>query len=647
MTKRTFPTAIAAILALMALLSSAAFAADPPFTITLDADVGTVVGEDEILTNDEGKLAVMPPEPTAPDVCRTFVEWQDENDEKVTTATEFDDDATITAIWRRTCHIITLDADNSTANTTVYATVAVGDPATAFRLTAVPPAPTTIPACKAFNRWETSSNAQVTIGPAGTSFNSDQTITAKYIDMCYTISLDKNVGSISPEIIGTVPTNSEGKLAPLPSALPDPDGCRTFDKWVSQSDVAVTTNTVFNANATIKATWTRNCYEITFKATGNTDKKVKADVPATDPDGGFTIAAANIPADATPPDECKDFNEWQKSGATVTNATEFNSDSDVIADWTATCYIITVDSKNGTQNTKVKADVEADDPNDGFKLLDVPPAPTTRPACKEFSKWVLSTNTSTEVTTSTEFSSDATIEAVWTPTGGCIVVTFDFNLPTGTKPSETIEAENGILVSSPPSPTLSGFTFDGWYWYYGSPRKKITQATDFTDNGANSDPVTVYAEWTPVATTPGGGGGGNAAYIVTFVDWDGTVLKTQAVVSGRAATAPTTPTRAGYIFKNWDTPFTSVTSAITVKAVYESSAPIIKPKTASNFNIVLNGNSFQITGISQSMPVHIYNLQGKIMMTRTAMPNESVSIAHLPKGMYIVKAGSKTVRLAR
>lgn len=56
---------------------------------------------------------------------------------------------------------------------------------------------------------------------------------------------------------------------------------------------------------------------------------------------------------------------------------------------------------------------------------------------------------------------------------------------------------------------------------------------------------------------------------VTFVDYNGTVLKTQSVEIGGSATAPTNPTREGYTFLGWDIDFTNVTEDITVTAVYE------------------------------------------------------------------------------
>ena len=59
-----------------------------------------------------------------------------------------------------------------------------------------------------------------------------------------------------------------------------------------------------------------------------------------------------------------------------------------------------------------------------------------------------------------------------------------------------------------------------------------------------------------------------ATHTVTFVDYDGTVIDTQTVEHGAAATAPTDPTREGYTFTGWDKDFSNVTEDITVTAQY-------------------------------------------------------------------------------
>lgn len=58
-------------------------------------------------------------------------------------------------------------------------------------------------------------------------------------------------------------------------------------------------------------------------------------------------------------------------------------------------------------------------------------------------------------------------------------------------------------------------------------------------------------------------------YTVTFVDWNGTILKTQEVEQGSSATAPNNPTRDGYNFTGWDKTFNNVTSDLTITAQYE------------------------------------------------------------------------------
>jgi len=62
-------------------------------------------------------------------------------------------------------------------------------------------------------------------------------------------------------------------------------------------------------------------------------------------------------------------------------------------------------------------------------------------------------------------------------------------------------------------------------------------------------------------------------FTVTFVDHDGTVLKTETVESGKSATAPDAPVREGYEFLGWDKSFDNVTEDLTVTARYASTAP--------------------------------------------------------------------------
>ena len=57
-------------------------------------------------------------------------------------------------------------------------------------------------------------------------------------------------------------------------------------------------------------------------------------------------------------------------------------------------------------------------------------------------------------------------------------------------------------------------------------------------------------------------------YQVVFEDFDGTVLKTERVRVGTAATAPADPVRDGYVFIGWGSVFSHVTSDLRVVAQY-------------------------------------------------------------------------------
>ncbi|MBR3382417.1 MAG: InlB B-repeat-containing protein [Clostridia bacterium] len=105
---------------------------------------------------------------------------------------------------------------------------------------------------------------------------------------------------------------------------------------------------------------------------------------------------------------------------------------------------------------------------------------------------------------------------------------------------KTEQVIEGGSATAPANPSRVGYTFTGW---------------DVAFNNVTSD-LTVTAQYT-INT-----------YTVTFKDWDGTTLKTQTVNYGGAATAPANPTRVGYTFTGWDKAFTNVTSNLTVTAQY-------------------------------------------------------------------------------
>lgn len=105
------------------------------------------------------------------------------------------------------------------------------------------------------------------------------------------------------------------------------------------------------------------------------------------------------------------------------------------------------------------------------------------------------------------------------------------------------------------TPAREGYVFDGWFKADGT---KVTSVSGLTASDI------VYARW-------------SQNFTVTFKNEDGTVLKTEKVAPGAAATAPSNPTKAAtketeYAFNGWDKDFSNVQSDLTVTATYKNKA---------------------------------------------------------------------------
>jgi len=100
------------------------------------------------------------------------------------------------------------------------------------------------------------------------------------------------------------------------------------------------------------------------------------------------------------------------------------------------------------------------------------------------------------------------------------------------------------------SPAEFTYTFDKWVTEKGG-------ATGASLENITED-KTVYAKYSTNART----------YVVTFCDYDGTVLSRVNVAYGTAAIAPGDPEREGYRFDGWDKTFSNITGELTVKATY-------------------------------------------------------------------------------
>ena len=150
---------------------------------------------------------------------------------------------------------------------------------------------------------------------------------------------------------------------------------------------------------------------------------------------------------------------------------------------------------------------------------------------------------------------------------------------------KTQQVQYGGAATAPANPTRTGYTFTGW-------DKAFTNVT------AN---LVVTAQYS-INT-----------YTVTFKDWNGTVLKTQQVQHGGAATAPANPTRAGYTFTGWDKAFNNVTANLVVTAQYVQNEPVSTPVPSDVPQIVVESKTTS-AGSTVAVNISIANNPGFVTM---------------------------------
>jgi len=143
--------------------------------------------------------------------------------------------------------------------------------------------------------------------------------------------------------------------------------------------------------------------------------------------------------------------------------------------------------------------------------------------------------------------SDLVITATYT--ANTYIVYFNPNTGSVSPTSKTVTF--GSAYGSLPTPTRTGYTFNGWFTL-SIGGTEVTSATVVTTASNH----TIYAQWT------------RNQYTVTFYDWDGTNLGSDTVYEGENATAPTLSPRTGYTFTGWNPAITNVTSSFTTYAQY-------------------------------------------------------------------------------
>ena len=170
---------------------------------------------------------------------------------------------------------------------------------------------------------------------------------------------------------------------------------------------------------------------------------------------------------------------------------------------------------------------------------------------------------------------------------------------------KTETVEEGSAATPPANPTKDGYTFDGW---------------DIAFDNVTSD-LTVNAKWKQVPQTK--------TYTVIFKDGN-TILKTEIVEEGSAATPPANPVKNGYTFDGWDAAFDNVSSDLTVNAKWKQIPEAQNKKFKVSFHV--NGGS-AIKTKSKTVTV------GK---TYGTLPNAKRA-GYTFSGWYTAKSGGKKI----
>jgi uncharacterized protein (TIGR02145 family)/uncharacterized repeat protein (TIGR02543 family) len=347
---------------------------------------------------------------------------------------------------------------------------------------------------------------------------------AKWVP-AYTVTFNAKGGTVSPT---SAVTGAGGKLDSLPT--PKRDG-HTFDDWYTDTTyiTKATVNTEFSKNDTIYAHWAPITYTVTFRLVGGIGTVIPTSMIV-----GANGKLSSLPI-PTPPNcgsVCNVFDGWYTAsigGAKVDTNMVYTANTDIYGRWTTVnVYAITFNPAGGTVSPAVGT--TGPDSTLAVSL----PVPTKDGYT--FDGWYTDLTGGARVTQSTKFSANTTVYAQWT-TGAAVSYTIWFNANGGAvSPASGTTGTGGVLQSSLPTPTRSGYAFDSWYTRPVA-GAKVTQSTAYTSND------TIYAHWTL------------ATYTVTFLPNGGAVTPTTVLVNAGDGKLPYLPTpRLNlYAFDGWYT----------------------------------------------------------------------------------------------
>jgi len=323
----------------------------------------------------------------------------------------------------------------------------------------------------------------------------------------YTAQFDSNGGSAVASV-----NIQEGSTIAIPTTSKEG---YTLEGWYTSLNGGVTldekwsfTTSVVNNNITLYANWTINQYTISFVSNGGSA------VTAITQDYNTVITHPQMPVKAH-----YTFSGWYLGSGLTTEYSFTTMPAENItlyAKWTVNQYSITFISNGGSSVSTIRQ---------GYGSTVTAPTEPAKTGCS-FSGWYTTSSLTFLYSFSTMPGANITVYAKWT--ANLYTMSFETN---GGNLITAITQDYDTVVSLP-TPTKSGYSFDGWY-----SNEELTESFVITTMPA--DNITVYAKWTINQYTINFNSNGGNQISAIIQDFNTNVFE------------PSAPAKAHYSFDGW------------------------------------------------------------------------------------------------
>ncbi len=408
--------------------------------------------------------------------------------------------------------------------------------------------------------------------PSVDTITSDTTFTAQYTINSYAVSATSAPTAGGTTTASASKVNYGGEVTL--KAAPDTANNYSFTNWQISGSYTISSGSLTSTSITIAPTSAITAVANYTQAATYTVTKSASTGGSASASVASVVQGDSVTLSATPSTGYT-FSGWTISGnytAVSGSATSKSftimpsSDITVKANFTGNQSTVKFSASTGGSVTNTSA-ATITYPNSASSTA-------TASTGYKFSSWIISggtLGTDYEITSGSTSSTSISIRPITagktiTATASFTGITATVKFSAGTGGSVTNSGSNSVTYPATKASTATastGYTFSGWTVSGG------TQNTDYkiTAGGETNASITIQP-LTAGKTITATASFTQKSYVVTFVNYDGTVLSTQSVKHGDAATAPEDPTRSGYMFTGWDKDFSNVTAAMTVTAKY-------------------------------------------------------------------------------